>query len=239
MSSEWTSAWATPVQFLNDRMELSLGLQVLIEAANRPPRAGRRVRDIIEYLIEGSGGIESDAFQMSFSGNPDELGQWRGYAADGMGCSIVTETSALARISDVAGWVVYRRSKQNAFAFKVLDQLRSESDNQVISQVLIAAASYIKHEGFRHEMEYRVIKFPNIVDIRFRETGDRLVPYVDLLQASSLPINRIIIGPGWQLSRLTPTEFSQNHVVQGIDRLLKANSIYSVTIESSAIPVRS
>jgi hypothetical protein len=48
-------------------MELALGLQVLMQAANRPPRAGRNVRDIIEYLLDGNGGIETDAFQMTQS----------------------------------------------------------------------------------------------------------------------------------------------------------------------------
>src|SRR5438105_2818745 len=82
-SAGWASAWATPVQFLNDRMELALGLEVLHEVANRAPQSGRRVRDIIDYLQTAGGRLETDAFQMSFSGNPDELGQWRGYASNG------------------------------------------------------------------------------------------------------------------------------------------------------------
>jgi hypothetical protein len=72
-------------------MELTLGLEVLNEVAKRSLRAVHRIRQVIGYLLATAGRMETDAFQMSFSGNPDELGQWRGYAANGMGCSIVTD----------------------------------------------------------------------------------------------------------------------------------------------------
>lgn len=218
-------------------MELSLGLEVLSEVANRLPRSGHRVRLIIDFLLTAAGRLETDAFQMSFSGNPDELGQWRGYAANGMGCSIVTDAMAVKNVADVAGWVIYDSKKQRAFAYKVLAQLRNETDNDLIEQVLIAAASYMKHDGFQPEMEFRLIKFPNLSDVRFRESGDRLVPYVDFLHgAPPLPVHRVVIGPGWQLSKLESTDLYRNHVVQGIHRLLIAHGLYSVDIKSSNIP---
>lgn len=233
----WASAWATPVQFLNDRMELSLGLEVLREIANLPPRSGLKIRDLIEQLQTTIGSLETDAFQMSFSGNPDELGQWRGYAANGMGCSIVTDASAVKNVADVAGWIIYDAAKQRTFARKVLARLRTSTDSDLIARTLIAAASFMKHEGFRPEMEFRLIKFPSLGDVKFRESGDRLVPYVDFLQGTTpLPIRRILIGPGWQLARLGSAELSRNHVVQGIHRLLTARGLYNVAINSSAIP---
>ena len=233
----WASAWATPVQFLNDRMELALGLEVLHEVANRTPQSGRRVRDIIDYLQAAGGRLETDAFQMSFSGNPDELGQWRGYASNGMGCSVVTDALAVKNVADVVGWVLYDKKKQLSFAYKVLSKLRKETDNDLIEQVLIAAASYMKHEGFQPEKEFRLIKFPDLANVKFRESGDRLVPYVDFLSGvAPLPISRIIIGPGWQLSKMTSADLSRNHVVQGIHRLLTARNLHTVSIDSSNIP---
>jgi hypothetical protein len=235
-TSGWGSAWATPVQFLNDRMELSLGLDVLREVANRSPYP-TRVKVLINYLLATSGRMETDGFQMSFSGNPDELGQWRGYAANGMGCSIVTDAEAVRNVADVAGWIIYDARKQKTFAQKVLARLREETDNALIERTLIAAASFMKHEGFRPEMEFRLLKFPALHDVKFRESGDRLVPYVDFLKgAPPLPVRRVIIGPGWQLSRLGSEELSRNHVVQGIDRLLNARGLHNVSIESSTIP---
>jgi hypothetical protein len=233
----WGSAWATPVQFLNDRMELSLGLEVLREVANRPPRSGGRVRSIINLLLTSAGRLETDAFQMSFSGDPDELGQWRGYAANGMGCSVVTDAMAVKNVADVAGWVLYDSKKQKAFAYKVLGRLRKETDNDLIEQVHVASACYMKHEGFNPEMEFRLLKFPDPGEVRFRESGDRLVPYVDFLQEKTpLPMERVVIGPGWQLAKLESAEWARNHVVQGIHRLLTARGLHGTTIESSRIP---
>ena len=234
----WGSAWATPVQFLNDRKELSLGLKVLHTVANRQPLSGQIVRASIDNLLTTSGGLGTDAYQMSFSGDPDELGQWRGYAVNGMGCSIVTDILAVKKVADVAGWVIYDPKKQMAFAGKILRQLRSENDINRIEQVLIASASYMKHEGFKPEEEFRLLKFPASKEVKFRESGDRLVPYVDYLNGVgiSLPVNKIIIGPGWQLSTLQPGEFARNHVVQGVQRLLTARRLHTTDIESSRIP---
>jgi hypothetical protein len=233
----WTSAWATPVQFLNDRRELSLGLEVLRNAADRLPAAERRIGTLIENLLTTFGRLETDAFQMSFSGNPDELGQWRGYAANGMGCAIVTDAMAVKSVADVAGWVIYDTDQQQAFADEVLGRLRNETNNDRIEQVLVAAASYMKHEGFRPEEEYRLLKFPRRADVKFRESGDRLVPYVDYLRgATPLPIKRVIIGPGWQLANLTSGEMARNHIVQGIQRLLTARGLHATGIISSSIP---
>jgi hypothetical protein len=233
----WISAWATPVQFLNDRLELSLGLEVLRDVANRPPMSAQKVRDLVEELLTTAGRLETDAFQMSFSGDPDELGQWRGYGSNGMGCCVVTDAVSVKRVADVAGWVIYNRKRQRAFAYKVLERLRGEKDDLVIQQVLVAAACYIKHEGFRAEQEFRLLRFPDPAEVRFRESGDRLVPYVDFLGgATILPVQRVVIGPGWQLAALPPAEQRRNHVVLGVDRLLKACGLGHLVPECSLIP---
>ena len=232
----WSSAWATPVQFLNDRQELTLGLRVLHATAvamGCPTSFLGKLDD-----LQGSyGSLATDAFQMSFSGDPDELGQWRGYASNGMGCAIVTDVAAVARVADVSGWVVYEPADQEAFAERVIGQLASVGDDDLLQRILIAAASFMKHEGFSPEMEYRLLKFPDESEVRFRESGDRLVPYVDYLAGKSpLPVNRILIGPGWQLAGLGSDDLARHHVVQGIDRLLAARRLHATNIESSRIP---
>ena len=221
-------------------MELVLGLEVLREIANKRPQSSFTVRTKLRNLLSTPGRLQTDAFQMSFSGNADELGQWRGYAANGVGCSVVTDTLAVQNVADVAGWILYDEKKQRAFARKVLRLLRNETDPNTIEKVLVAAACYIKHGGFRPEQEFRLLKFPQISDIRFRESGDRLVPYVDYLFGQPpLPVKLIVIGPGWQLSHLMnsdPAAFARHHVVQGIKRLLDARGLSNIGIESSKIP---
>jgi hypothetical protein len=135
-SPGWGSARATPVQFLNDRQELALGLNVLEEVADKKPRQSVPLRTIIGELRSSFGDFDTDAFQMSFSGNPDELGQWRGYAANGFGCSVVTPVAGLRKAADIAGWVLYSPAKQRAFARKILEKLRGQTDSSKFSKFL-------------------------------------------------------------------------------------------------------
>ena len=241
-SPGWVSAWATPVQFLNDRQELSLGLDQMQRSADRSPKASVLIRSVLAGLRTTLGGLGTDAYQMSFSGDPDELGQWRGYASNGMGCCLVSDTQEVARVADVAGWVLYDQREQGRFARRILGGLHLEKDQDVIGQTLVAAASFMKHRGFRPEKEYRLLKFPEASEIRFRETGDRLVPYMDFLKKTPLPspsplkVRKILIGPGWQLSRLSGNDFTRHHVVQGIQRLLDLCGLHQTDIESSQIP---
>ncbi len=233
----WASAWATPVQFLNDRMELVLGLKVLDEAANLSSNVKPLIHTAIIGLLNGNGPLDADAFQMSSSGDPDNLGQWRGYASNGMGCSVVTNTRAVHQAGDVAGWVLYNPQKQMLFATNVLNALNQETDFALIEQTLTVAASFMKHTGFSAEKEFRLIVLPELKDVKFRESSDRLVPFVDFLQNKPpLPIKRIIIGPGWQLSKLPYAEQKQHHVVQAMNRLLAARQVPSVDIVSSSTP---
>jgi hypothetical protein len=235
----WSSARATPVQFLNDRRELALGLDVLRNVAGKRPESSRQVRDLIERLITSHGSLATDAFQMSFSGQRDELGQWRAYAANGYGCSVVTDASAVRAIADIAGWVIYEPEKQASFAYKVLNRLRGERQEEVLMQLITAAASFMKDEGFKPEAEFRLLRFPPASEVEFRENGERLVPFVDFLKkaGATLPVKKIMIGPSWQLAELLPGERNRNHVVQGIQRLLTASGLgKTAEILPSAIP---
>lgn len=66
--------------------------------------------------------------------------------------------------------------------------------------------------------------------------GDRITQYVDLLTAHPLSVRQILIGPAWQLSTLTATEFENHHVVQPIRRLLNAARQESALLMPSSIP---
>lgn len=239
-SSGWTSLFASPVQFLNDRNELTLGLSVLHVVANQKPRSSNQVRNRIVQLIKSNGDPQIDVFQTSFSANPDELGQWRGYGDNGMGCSIETSVPALHSVSNLGGWIIYDFRKQRAFSRKILEHLRLVNDDAYISRVLLVAASFMKHPGFESEQEYRVITFPDPAKVKFRDSGQRIVPYVDFLSeripSVTLDISRIRVGPGWQLSNLRGSEFARHHVVLGISRLLEKRGLPIDIIEPSKIP---
>ncbi len=231
----WTSAFASPIQFLNDRQELRLGLSTLSRSTSAV-KVSSAVAGILQELILSNGDLRSDPFQMSFSGSPDELGQWRGYGKNGYGCSIQTDIASLNRLSAVSGWVIYDPNAQENFARTILESIADLEDPLLIQQYLSAAASFIKHPGFAQENEYRVIVFPDPEQVKYRPIGDRISQYVDLLENTSLSVNQILIGPAWQLSGLTATEFENHHVVQPIRRLLNAAKQESALLMPSSIP---
>lgn len=235
----WASAWATPVQFLNDRLELTHGLNVLLSTAKKLASTKKNIVDFIDNARYEPVTPANDAFQMSFSEREDDLGQWRGYAANGMGCSVVTSSYNVWKAADIAGWVLYDDAEQERFSEKILASLQNEAVKDKIEQTVVAAACFMKHSGFATEKEFRLLKFPLDKDIEFRGVGDRLVPYTDYLKSTSsvLPIHKIWIGPGWQLLGLNGRDLRHNHVVLGINRLLSArNPIAAVDIEPSKIP---
>lgn len=237
-SKSWSSARATPLQFLNDRRELTLGLEILLEVAKSTLIKTDTRRMHLEYMIEAHGSVETDVFQMSFSRNVDDLGQWRGYTSESKGCSVVTGSKSLRSMADLAGWVIYDDATHKSFADVVLRSLSKFADRRTLHQVLSGAASFMKHRGFESESEFRVLFFPSSNKVKIRDTGERIVPYIDFLSnTAGLPVSRIMIGPGWQLSRLTPEEKKQNHVVQGVHRLLELRGLDNdVDIECSEIP---
>jgi hypothetical protein len=78
----------------------------------------------IDNLVRSPSALVEDIYSLSFSGNPDELGQWRGYADGGFGCCIVTSVVDVYKVADVAGWVIYKPRARATFARKVIDHLR-------------------------------------------------------------------------------------------------------------------
>ena len=224
-----TSLRATGIRYLNDRNELTHGLRIL----NQDPGS--------EKFKAAFAQIESaspDVYQVSFSGAPDELGQWRGYANNGIGCSVEVDRSALDQAGTFSGWVIYDETAQKTFAASVVQALRSIRPGAEEAGIyLLAAASFMKHPGFAPEMEFRVLLVPSDSNTyQMRVSGDRLAPYFDLLQPGTLiAVSRVLLGPGWQLGTLSKEQFIRHHVPLGVQRLLTLHGI-AAQIEPSSIP---
>lgn len=256
------SLWATPVHLLNDREDLWLGLDELRQAVDRHGHAGEMVDDVDKMLSMASMWWyepEYDPYQISFSGDTDDLGQWRGYAENGRGCALVVRTADLRRLADVAGAVVYDKDQQQRFADSVIDKAIAHWRSWTTidrGRYLAAAACYMKNAGFRSEREFRMLFFADHQKIgrraRFRGRGSRVLPYIDVLDgleggAVQPPaLEQVILGPGCQLPRPAgdgplETEQEERHfrrdpTVLGVRRLLQANGLHGVPVVPSRIP---
>ena len=223
LGKEWNSARATGVRFLNDRQEFVLGHKEFVQAAKlRTVSPG--IQTEINNLVGMASGSGQDVYSISFSGACDELGQWRGYADGGFGCCVVTDTQDVHKAADVAGWTFYKPSDRRKFANEVIDLLAGLSDPVAIRKTLQAAASFMKHEGFQPEKEFRLLVFEEKRKIEFRESTQRVVPFTDVLSDNQLelPVKKVVVGPGWQISSLSPGAQLGHHVISGIQRLLMA-----------------
>jgi hypothetical protein len=224
---------ATGLRYLNDRHELGHGLR-LLEAAI-PPGEFRPLRAAFSQI----GSVQQEIFQVSFSGNGDELGQWRGYANNGVGCSIEVDRAGIYSVASAAGWIIYEKDEQEKYAATLIQHLIDrKTDINDIATYLLAGASFMKHPGFFPEEEYRLLMLPqDPKNYEMRASGDRLAPYVEVIGpgVNPLRIGRIRLGPGWQLSNLKKEEQSRNHVVLGVQRLLERNGIRA-SVEPSEIP---
>jgi hypothetical protein len=96
----------------------------------------------------------------------------------------------------------------------------------------------MKHEGFQPEEEYRLLALEQRGKVEFRESGQRVVPFLDVLLVptpQSLHVERVIVGPGWQIASLPGTQQANHHVTLGIRKLLSARKC-NLDVRPSSIP---
>ena len=239
------SLWATSVRFLNDRQELLAGWGILREASLSPfantAADGRRGRDIQQLLQSDEAILGLSIYSVSFSGATDELGQWRGYADDGYGASVVVSRRTLdeqfGRSGDtLCGPVLYGKGDQHYFASRLLRAIYDfglSMDEALVALQL--AAVFMKHEGFAAEREYRLVRVSETY--RIRESRRRLVPFLDALdQVDPLAVEKVVLGPAWQLGTLEESAFQKHHVTLGVRQALDLYGLDSVLVERSSIP---
>ena len=246
----WRSVWCTSVRFMNDREEYAIGARAIQSAADGLTSGGRNLRpELVTALtpldpsVPGSG---VHVYATSLSRNPDELGQWRGYGDDGHGASVVTTTAGLkgmCRRDEIVGDVVYGVVEHETFAKRLLEEIDASAlngDDALIA--LQVGAVFLKDKGVEAEQEFRFVRVmdPDAPDVRIRESRRRLVPYVDPLEDGKreLALERIILGPGWQLRSLDPKIQEGHHVTLGVKRLLELQGPKGVIVpvKASAIP---
>ncbi len=239
------SLWATSVRFLSDRQEFTAGWETLREDAAKIERGialDPRLGAVRQLLDSDDAGLGLSVYSVSFSGAPDELGQWRGYANDGYGASVVLSRSILdahlgTQPDTLCGPVVYAPVEQGEFARRLLVEIHEQGLTlDEASQALQLAAVFMKHPGFSAEREYRLVRVSTNV-YRMRESRRRLVPYLDPLDGlEPVPLEKVIVGPAWQLPRQEDPAFQRHHVTLGVRMTLDLCGLADVDVVRSAIP---
>lgn len=196
-------------------------------------------------------------FVSSFSTKPDDIGQWRMYAADGMGFSIGVQCRFVALPPSVS-WarVIYDRDEQTKVVsqvmngmFHTLNDLAPGSAEferllpagvEAVNRMLERVRPYFKHETYVLEEEWRLVRYCSAADSprpSVRSAGSRLVSYVPvpvLGEDGFIPLRSIMLGPA-QLDRAAHLSAIRDVLADTRHR----NPHADVRIDASFLPYRS
>jgi hypothetical protein len=212
---------ASNVSFLNDRRELTHGLDASIEAVKRLSKEAdyAKWKDVLDKaVVDMRSGKIPNTYALCFCANRDKLSQWRGYGDGEQAVAVIFDRSKLDKcLADnkaVLASVIYGRFSTVS---KMREELRREIDligsldatlgklgpkartreaRSIISKLL----PRFKHIGFIEESEWRFIVQQDGLDklLCFRTRGNVLVPYINLGAGApeKLPIETVVVGPG-------------------------------------------
>lgn len=246
--------WASKIMHLNDSSELALTLsatRTYVESTDLPNRVRAGILRDLE-LIDASA---NNVFVFSLTSNGDQLSQWRGYTQPGSGYSIGFAAAELKRIAEQDGLFSLGPC---SYSSGVLEEVVAGLVSQVVSKSLhlctsrkkytprtrwrlpqfrdelLFAASFLKHEAFGEEEEWRLVSraipFKN-PRFSYRSGKSHLLPYFRLSirgAQEAIPLRSITAGP-------TPHPELALSAVEG---LLLSSGINEFSIQQSRIPFR-
>lgn len=247
------NVWMTNILYLNDSSEFThtidlvkselrkrkedlekRGLPLIPNEKNLFDRYNTVERVLDIFLSEMV--TESYVFSLSTKGN--DLNQWRGYCPKEGGFSVQFDTMKLSSIIDNLGKskkyvikkCIYDERKKIELVKSLVDKIGD--DKKTFYTELVDISSYIKHESFQDEQEYRIIYHKEPDEKKYRVGNSMIIPYIERIlldDDDKLPISKIIVGP-------TPhPELSK----YSVESLLKSKGYDNIEVEKSNIPYRS
>ena len=259
---EHNKFWATHINFLNDASEL-IYARTLVEEALQKGEEQSKAPIAREFFRRAMSCFDvsqtMDVFVSCFCEEGDLLSQWRGYAQAGEGYSIGIDGDQLGQIGGgrnfFFGPVEYDREIQEAIIDGVLTRVL-EGLMKLTKARTVKEASHSIDEGckiFRRAIWYPLVTFKDAMftaekewrateimtreeaaqKTRFRSSGSKLVPYIELdfsqfENPGKIPIRQICHGP-----TLNP-ELS----VRVLQLLLAKNGYADAKVLGSKIPLR-
>jgi hypothetical protein len=206
------------------------------------------VKTIIEVLQASKKGYPY--YVVSFSEEPDQLSQWRGYCQNTYGFSMGFNYSKLKERADKSKFkfskCIYDPEMQSALVNNFIkeqiepnfDKLTESTFKDIGVKTVIDIWSILpvlKNESFQEEKEWRLICFKEDIPknvIQFRPGKTVLIPYYEFKLADEgeeLPIDSITIGP-------TPNQIDSR---VSLRFLLNTTGVASkANIKASIIPYR-
>jgi hypothetical protein len=220
--------WCTDIFNLNDTSEIRHGvayacklLRGISSADGVASQLNVFTRTVSKHLSED---IEQSAnyFVCCFSGNGDDLGQWRAYADDGRGYAIGFDTVLLERaFVDAApgNHSTFPLSYDAPALQTMLAQLVEQATRIVstaagqmtgqqlthlsvrLSATVIHCSTFFKHKGYSNEEEYRFLMVRRgdlpVDNLKLRSSPYSLIRYCEFDWKSTIAhaLKKVVVGP--------------------------------------------
>ena len=259
---EHNKFWATHINYLNDASEL-IYARNLVEGALKQREEQTKVPIVREFFRRVIARFDisqtMDVFVSCFCEEGDLLSQWRGYAQAGEGYSIGIDGHQFGQIGGgknfFFGPVEYDREMQEAIVDGILTNVLDGLSKLTRARTVQGASRSIDEccKVFRRAIWYPLVTFKDamftaekewrLIEImtrekageraRFRSSGSKLVPYIELdfsqFEApGKIPIRQICHGP-----TLNP-----QLAVRVLQLLLAKNGYANAEVLGSRIPLR-
>lgn len=251
------AVWMTEFSYLNDRREVSYGLELLLDTIRHLAETEQDddVRGLLSAWSERLAGAPNRVCITSFSADSDSLSQWRAYGPIAVGFPVHPLALHVnqARLQPVEYnpeaqkklVTIYVHHLMAAFTADLkCGRLTRSPDIYHKSDRLLELAVFFKDPAFRTENEYRLvyIDYPEVLESlelssppkSFRTSKGKIIPYVPstnvLLSEHrnfELKISEVILGPE-----------SDDLLDRGVREFLNENGLSGVEVRRSVVPLR-
>lgn len=253
--------WATNINYLNDTTEFTLAFLLAAECLKqgRCKFKNKGCVDQVVDLLERMLSPGDDIYVCSFSTEKDDLSQWRGYCAGGIGYAIGFDGKGLDKVARNQKLNAKKRGlrlapfelvkceySNNPYVDRLTESLVRAIDTFVssngwdeaklkllIKSEAIAYLAFIKHEKFKAEQEWRLASLANDVEksdkIDFREGKSMMIPHFEF----SFLGNKKIVKEIW----IGPTP-NADLAESAVKKFLFRHGYVNVDVKRSAIPFR-
>lgn len=253
--------WATQPAYFSDIREIKYGIDLLAKECRKFASGATKPNPIIQAVIREVSTLVKhvspyDMYICCFTRKPNDLGQWRGYADNGLGYSIGFDRDSIAEfaIHPLVFKVLYDPLEQRRLCNHLLrlvtgriqslieaaqakrlipdEDMLIEWCAGILSTYLEIMTPGLKNQAFKEEEEFRIWVIPNklreCVPIKMRERNGLMIPFIELYQENrgTLGIKNIIVGPALDFEKAK----------QGLRHLLDQNGYKKVDILRSDIP---
>lgn len=255
---EAQAIWLTDYSYLNDKRELTHGVEIVTEVAEQMARSEQtpNAQALLNGWLKAASNGSPRVCIASFSGDADSLSQWRAYGPVAIGFkpqSIAIHANQ-ARLVAVEYNVQIQKKLVQVYLSHMVQANEADLANNALERIpdvyqrfeqLIELVAFFKDSSFSVEQEFRLayVEHPELFERkyfdpppkRFRVKGSRLLPHIVSSELFPMPTDeKRELG----ICEIVLGPEADDLLASGVKEFLDANGMQNVTIRRSKVPYR-